>query len=123
MALQRNISSPSSGSRSKASNKAARRRRVLLVCCLTYFSILEMDAVCSFEMSADFHWATRHSVCSLLHAGSRLALLFNPKRERMLSSETSVDFYLNIWSHIAEDRTFHNRLCENLKSHMDLLVP
>jgi hypothetical protein len=80
MTFQRNLSSPSSGSRNKASNKAAWRSRVLLVCCLTYFSILEKDAVCSFETSADFYWTTRHYVSSVLHAGSLLALLFDPKK-------------------------------------------
>jgi hypothetical protein len=48
--------------------------------------MLETDAVCS--------WPTRQSAFSLLHAGSLHGM--------MRSSETSIDFHLNIWRLIPE---------------------
>jgi hypothetical protein len=45
------------------------------------------------------------------------------KMETICSSETSVDSQRSTWCSIAEDSTFYNDLCENLKSYRIEIVP
>jgi hypothetical protein len=54
------------------------------------------------------------SLCYLRHAGFLLGIFFfYLKMEATCSSETSVDFQQTRW-YIPEDRTLHNRRCENI---------